>query len=313
MLRFDMRAPGADAAERADGYAAAVEMCEWADTRGAMAAVLSEHHGSPDGFLPSPITLATAIAARTRNLAINVAALLAPLHHPVELAEAMVVLDHLSRGRVSYVLGLGYRPDEYEMYGLAFAERTRLMEDAIARLRAAFDGGVTPAPFTPGGPMLLYGGGSVPAARRAGRLGLGFYCERSDSGLEPVFREAEAAAGHPPGFFSEPPAGMPMVVVIADDVDAAWHAHGPHLLHDAVAYQSWFDAARSPGTAHGSTAATVDELRAEDGRYRIVDPEGARELIERYGVLMMMPLCGGTPPELGWASLRLAADVVNDR
>ena len=57
------------------------------------------------------------IAARTSTVPIMVAALLVPLHDPVRLAEDMAVLDVISRGRVGYVAGLGYRPEEYSMFG----------------------------------------------------------------------------------------------------------------------------------------------------------------------------------------------------
>jgi alkanesulfonate monooxygenase SsuD/methylene tetrahydromethanopterin reductase-like flavin-dependent oxidoreductase (luciferase family) len=62
-IRFDMRAPsfGAPPSEL---YEAAIDMCAWAETRGAIVAVLSEHHGAEDGHLPSPLVLASAIAAR---------------------------------------------------------------------------------------------------------------------------------------------------------------------------------------------------------------------------------------------------------
>lgn len=313
VVRFDMRAPGADAAERADRYDAAVDMCAWGEQHGVFSVVLSEHHGVDDGYLPSPLTLAAAIAARTTTTSITIAALLAPLHRGIELAEQMVVLDHLSRGRVSYVLGLGYRPDEYELYGLEYRRRARLMEDVIADLREAFAGTATPPPFSPGGPLIMYGGGSEAAARRAGRLGLPFYGERSDSGLEAVYREAEAEAGNAAGFYSEPPAEAPMVVVVAEDVDAGWRDFGPHLLYDALEYQRWRDEAGVAATAHGSEATTVDELRAEDGRYRVVDRAGAHDLLDRFGVMVLMPMCGGAPPELGWTSLRLAAEVVAER
>jgi hypothetical protein len=56
-LRFDMRAPHG-AAPATDLYGAATDMCEWAETRGAVLAVLSEHHGADDGHLPVPLTLA---------------------------------------------------------------------------------------------------------------------------------------------------------------------------------------------------------------------------------------------------------------
>ena len=55
-LRFDMRAP-AWGAPAADLYAAAIDMCAWAETRGAIVAVLSEHHGADDGHLPSTADL----------------------------------------------------------------------------------------------------------------------------------------------------------------------------------------------------------------------------------------------------------------
>ncbi len=126
---------------------------------------------SDDGYLPAPLTLASAIAARTEHLVINVAAVVATLHHPIELAEQMVVLDHISRGRVMYVLGLGYRSAEFELYDVALADRVQRLELVVERLRQAFDGMVTPPPFTTGGPSLAGGGGTVTAARRRGATG----------------------------------------------------------------------------------------------------------------------------------------------
>ncbi|WP_264991076.1 LLM class flavin-dependent oxidoreductase, partial [Mycobacterium kiyosense] len=126
-LRFDMRAPDW-AAPAADLYAAAIDMCGWAETRGAVLALLSEHHGADDGHLPVPLILASAIAARTRNLAILVAAVPIPLWDPVRLAEEIAVLDLISRGRVSYALGVGHRRQEYEHFGLDMATRGRVAD-----------------------------------------------------------------------------------------------------------------------------------------------------------------------------------------
>ncbi len=124
-LRFDMRAP-AFGAPIGELYAAAIEMCAWAEDRGALVAVLSEHHGTEDRHLPSPIVLASAIAARTTHLPILLAALVLPFYDPVRLAEDMSVLDIISGGRVAYVLGVGHRLEEYEHFGieLAAAERS---------------------------------------------------------------------------------------------------------------------------------------------------------------------------------------------
>ena len=173
-----MRSSRPEAEARADLYATTIEMCEWAETRGGVAAVLSQHHGVDDGYLPSPIPLAAAIAARTASMPINVAALLLALYEPVKLAEDLAVVDLISRGRVSYIVGIGYRAEEFAMFGVDRRQRAALVEERITLLRRLWseeeveiDGRrvrVTPQPYTPGGPPLAYGGGTEAAARRAG-------------------------------------------------------------------------------------------------------------------------------------------------
>src|ERR1700729_2922071 len=133
-LRFDMRAP-TWAGLAADLYAAAIDMCAWAETRGALLAVFSEHHGADDGHLPVPLTLASAIAARTKNLAILLAAVPIPLWDPVRLAEEMSVLDLISKGRVSYAFGVGHRVQEYEHFGIDMATRGRAADEILAAVR----------------------------------------------------------------------------------------------------------------------------------------------------------------------------------
>ena len=85
-LKFDLRAPAFGAAP-ADLYAAALDMCAWADTAGFDCARFLEHHGSDDGYCPSPLVMAAAAAARTRRMRIRVRALILPLHDPVRIAE----------------------------------------------------------------------------------------------------------------------------------------------------------------------------------------------------------------------------------
>src|SRR6516162_8671594 len=162
MMRFSMRATTTDPGERADLYAAVPGMCEWAETRGCLAATVSEHHGVDDGFLPSPLPLAAAMAARTTSLPIAVAALLLPFYEPVKLAEDMAIVDLLSRGRVSYVIGIGYRDEEFAMFGVErrgrgsmVERRLRLLKRLLAGEEVELDGRrarITPSPFTPGGP-----------------------------------------------------------------------------------------------------------------------------------------------------------------
>lgn len=235
-LRFDMRAPGFGAPP-ADLYAAAIDMCAWAETRGAVLAVLSEHHGAEDGHLPAPLTLASAIAARTHTLAILLAAVPIPLWDPVRLAEEMAVLDLISRGRVSYVFGIGHRREEYDHFGADMATRGRQADDILAVLGPLVRGEaveyqgrtvrVTPACGSPDGPMMLIAGGSEAAARRAGRLGLGFVSQTDSPGLKECYEAQCRAHGHEPGIVQFPVSGLPTAVFVADDVDRGLGCPGP--------------------------------------------------------------------------------------
>jgi alkanesulfonate monooxygenase SsuD/methylene tetrahydromethanopterin reductase-like flavin-dependent oxidoreductase (luciferase family) len=316
MMRFDMRSPAGGAATD-DLYAAALEMAAWGEEHGAAAAVLSEHHASEDGYLPSPILLATAIAARTTHLPISIAALLVPLHDPVRLAEDMAVADVITRGRISYVAGLGYRPEEYAMFGQSLAERGRRMETSLAVLRQAWTGEeleyegrtvrVTPCPYTPGGPPLLYGGGTAAAARRAARFGLSFLAQAAAPGLEQTYRDECARHGVEPGMCIIPAVGSATSVFVADDVDEGWARYGPHMLHDARMYASWLGATDA---ASKSVAPTVDAMRAEAGAYRVLTPTQAVDYVREFGLLPLHPLCGGCPPDDAWRSLHLVASAV---
>lgn len=313
-MRFAMRSSSDDAASRAALYGAALDMCAWAEDRGALAAIISQHHAVDDGYLPSPVPFAAAIAARTQQLAITVGALLLAVYEPVKLAEDLAVVDLISRGRVSYVIGIGYRSEEFSMFGVDRRRRAALVEERVGLLRRLWSGEevdvdgrlarVTPAPFTSGGPVLAYGGGTEPAARRAARLGMMFLAETHDSSLEKAYRD-EGGASAPGCLF--PPAGVPLTVFVADDPDRAWAEIGQYLLADARSYASW-NAHRS-GTASVSTASTVAELASERGAYQIVTPGEAAALVRGGHPLGLQPLVGGLPPEVAWRYLEAAAEV----
>jgi len=314
-----MRSETDQSSERADLYGAAIDMCAWAESRPCLAAVVSQHHGVEDGYLPSPIPLAAAIAARTGSLAIVVAALLVALYEPVKLAEDMAVVDLISRGRVSYVVGIGYRDEEFAAFGVDRQRRASLVEKRIGLLQRLWDGQpvevgertvrVTPPPFTPGGPPLAYGGGTEAAARRAARLGLAFLAERADPELEVAYREEADRAGVPPVGCILPPSDEPLTVFVAEDPERAWAEIGDYLFVDAKGYAAWnID---RPGIASVSLAESVKALQAERGAYRIITPDQARASIERGIPLALQPLVGRLPPDLAWPYLEAAADAAS--
>jgi alkanesulfonate monooxygenase SsuD/methylene tetrahydromethanopterin reductase-like flavin-dependent oxidoreductase (luciferase family) len=315
MMRFDMRAPDGGTSP-AELYRAALDMAEWGENNGCIAIAVSEHHASPDGYLPAPLVLAAAMAGRTRRVGIQVAALLLPLHDPIPLAEQMAVLDLTSGGRVSYVLAIGYRPEEYAALGRDFAGRGKRMDACLTALKRAWTGEdfefegrrvrVLPKPATPGGPPCLIGGGSAPAVKRAARFGMGVVLQGGDPALAELYRAECAKAGTTPGAFLLPPADTVTSAFVADDVDAAWATLGPHLLHDAKMYGAWMAAAGQTSVS-ASAASTVAELRASNGAYRIFTPAEAVAYIKQRGVLLTQPLCGGIPPKLAWEHLELVA------
>jgi alkanesulfonate monooxygenase SsuD/methylene tetrahydromethanopterin reductase-like flavin-dependent oxidoreductase (luciferase family) len=316
-LRFDMRAP-AMGASTADLYKAALEMTAWAETRGGVAAIVCEHHMASDGYLPAPMMLATALAARTSRMAIMAAIVQLPLYNPVRLAEEMCVLDIISGGRVSYVGGLGYRAEEYEMLGVDFKSRGAIAEANLALLLKAKTGEafehegrhiqVTPAPITKGGPNVSWGGGSPPAARRAGRYGLNFFAQAGDPKLGEIYREACLVNGHPPGMAILPSVDSPTTIFVAEDVDAAWAELGPYLMNDVLGYAEWNEG--NTDTASLSFVKTWEELRAENRSHRIMTVDEAVAHVRTGHPLGLHPIIGGLPPEIAWKYLNTVVDKV---
>ncbi|KUI19560.1 luciferase [Mycobacterium sp. GA-1285] len=314
-IRFDMRAPSFGAATT-DLYAAAIDMSAWAERHGCVAAVLCEHHGSSDGYLPAPMMLASAIAARTERLMLNAVVIL-PFYDPVRLAEDIAVLDILSNGRTSYVFGLGYRPEEFEHFGIDPSRRGALADENITLLRTLMSGRptvhddrrimVSPSPCTPGGPTMMWGGASLAAARRAGRYGLGLLANGSVTGMREAYEAASREHGHEPGGVLLPSPDTPTVTFVADDVDEAWDEIGEYLLHDAQMYAQWNP--DNHASAGISAARDVAELRHLYRSHRIIATDEASEIVRGGGFLNLAPLCGGMPPETAWPYLKRAGDV----
>jgi len=324
VTRFDFRSPGASPEQRQELFARVVRQAAYVDAHGHDVLLLSEHHASEDGYLPSPMLVASAFAAVTERIAMSVSALLANLYDPVRLAEEVSVLDHLSKGRVSYTLGLGYRPSEYALFEREWRTRGADMEGRIQLLLAALRGEevarggirqrVAPAPYSQPHPTFFYGGGSLAAARRAGRLGLGFAPQTADPQLRAAYEQACRDAGREPGFVLAPPKDGPAALFCAEDPEQFWERYGAHLLHDATAYQAWRDeGGRDPASAShvADASTTVEEMRAA-GRYVVLHPDDlvARLQAREIRVVTSHPACGGLPEEPSWEHLRLLSEKV---
>lgn len=312
IIRFDMRCPS-HSVDAATLYQAALDQAQWADSNGFDIVQFSEHHGSDDGYLPSPIVLGAAIAARTSNLLLRFALITLPLHDPLRIAEDLAVLDIISQGRVHVVFGGGYAPHEFEMFGHQLSQRPQLMEDGISAIQQAWTGQpfdyrgrrvqITPTPLQRPGPEIWMGGSSPAAARRAARLCDGFYTAEQDL-YQHYFDEAERLGKQPPPWWD---IGFGFLHV-TETPDACWDQLAPYICHELNSYAAWTAAA----TGTDFTPMDADTIRGL-GLYPVLTPQQAIDYAAergRDGNVTLHPLCGGTPPELGWASLKLFASAV---
>lgn len=138
-LRYDMRAAPFGCSHD-ELYLAMLEQVRWADRMGFDSVTFSEHHGSDDGYLPSPVVAAAAAAGVTARISIMISALILPLYDTVRLAEDLAVLDLISGGRLELVIGAGYRAEEYAMHARSFAGRFDAIEEGVDRLRRGWSG-----------------------------------------------------------------------------------------------------------------------------------------------------------------------------
>jgi alkanesulfonate monooxygenase SsuD/methylene tetrahydromethanopterin reductase-like flavin-dependent oxidoreductase (luciferase family) len=261
---LDLRNPPRWRREWSRVYGFALELCEEAERVGLHSAWFSEHHLFPDGYLPQPLTMAAAVAARTRRIRIGTSVLLAPLRPAAQIAEESAVVDLLSAGRLELGLGTGYRAPEFALYGVDPARRSDLAEERARELRQMWaEGVVTPPPRQPRVPVWL-GYNGPRGARRAGLLGEGLLS--ADPALAEPYRAGLAQAGLPPE--AARMAG-PLTFFAADDPDAAWARLLPHHTYQWESY-----AQADEGTARSGTAPVDGHVsrsaRLAGGRGRIL-------------------------------------------
>jgi alkanesulfonate monooxygenase SsuD/methylene tetrahydromethanopterin reductase-like flavin-dependent oxidoreductase (luciferase family) len=307
VLSHDMRAPdfGTPPAEL---YQAALDQCEWADRLGFHTATFMEHHASADGYLPSPIILASAVAARTRKMLLELRVMLLPLYHPVRAAEDLAVLDIISGGRLRLTFGAGYRWEEYDQYGLDFRKRPSLMERGIQTLKSAWSGEpfefegktirILPRPVQRPHPPIQIGGSSKAAAERAARIADGYYPPRAvfyQDYVDALAREGRVAPG--PG-----PRGAYVYLHVSNDPAKTWRQVSPHALYENNEYARWLSVKGQGDKAIYRPVTDADELR---GSYKIVTPDECVEMARKDGTLVFKPLLSGLDPAIAWDNLRL--------
>jgi alkanesulfonate monooxygenase SsuD/methylene tetrahydromethanopterin reductase-like flavin-dependent oxidoreductase (luciferase family) len=314
-LSFDMRAPDWGT-PRGELYAAAVEMAGYADRIGLDSINLMEHHGSDDGYLPQPFMLASAMAAVTARVRFTLGAVLLPLHEPLLVAEQIAMLDLISKGRFSVILGAGYVPFEFALFGKAVKDRAKLMDEGVDTILRALRGErftradgrpafVRPLPLTEPENLILVGGGVPASARRAARFDVGF--GPINGTVVDLYLEECAKFGRAPRAYYRPVAGMPLSIHLCEDPDEGWAAIEPHAVHVITEYAKWAEQEGDHSNSPFKGLHDPKVLRAA-GLFVAWTPD---QLVERVrslpdgGNVGFHPLLGGLSPEQGWKSLKL--------
>lgn len=140
-IMHDFRKPSFDERSYNHYYAEALEEVAEADRLGFDTVWMSEHHFSGDGFLPSPLVMAAAIAARTRRIRIGTSIMVLPLHHPLRVAEDAAVVDLISGGRLILGVAAGYTEAEFAGFGIDRKQRASRLEEGVDIIRQAHTAG----------------------------------------------------------------------------------------------------------------------------------------------------------------------------
>lgn len=297
---------------------------------------LSEHHFIDDGYSPSVLAIASAIAARTARIRIGTFLLLLPLHHPVRVAEDTATIDQISQGRVDLGVGQGYRLGEFEDQGIPHGRRGARLEEGLTIVRDLLSGEsvtidgeftrlrsirIVPPALQQPCPPIWAGGVADRAIDRIARMGFNFL-NGGQADRANAYDEALRRHGRDPQDF-EIAAGR--MVYVADSREQAWEIAAQPLQHIAQSYLDWYrEADDTPDyEAVQITVPSVEEIKAAQefdffGEQAAVGTpadviaqiEAYREQarVTHFAATLAMP--GMTPEQIGSGMRLLARDVV---
>ena len=249
---YDFRNPPDSGVSHQYLYGEVMAQVKWLDTIGADLVWFTEHHFIEDGYLPSWIPVAGAMAAVTSHVRFGTDICLAPFNHPVRLAEDIAVLDNLSGGRVELGLGMGYAPHEFRGFGLPVSRRVSLMNESIEILQHCFSGErfsytgkryqcedviIAPGYVQDGGPPLWVAAMSAAGAKRAAHYHTHFLPQGHKAASFDTWVQALEASGRTPADYR---VGIIRSILVTDDRNTDWPAIRAAEKYRMQLYQRFF-------------------------------------------------------------------------
>ncbi len=271
-----------------------IEVVRAASTMGYAWVSMGHHWLSHPTVWPQPYPIIARLAPETGTMHIKTSVLLLPLLNPVEVAENVATLDHITHGRLLLGVAIGYREQELETIGLTRKDRAPKLEESIQLMKrlwssedVTFEGKYTKVtkgrmgftPYQKPHPPIEMGAQSEGATKRAARITDGVFFGPQVSWVDirklaGVYRQARQEAGHAAvGIL-----GASRSLMVGKSKEDAAQTAGQYLEKTFHMYRTWemqessmvplqlgFDRPLDDWTVHGSPKDCVETLlRARD-------------------------------------------------
>ena len=232
---FPVRPGGTEAEAFSEGFG----LIDDAERMGLDAFWLSESHCQPGvSVLAAPMTIASAIAGRTRRMRIGLAVQVLPLGNPLRIAEDGATVDQISQGRLIFGVGRSGSERAYKAYGIPYDESRDRFTEALDIIRKAWtqptlsyqgrwhtytNVSVAPKPYQRPHPEIRIAANSPQSFRRFGQEGFQIFLGLRQGGISQLvphvqaYRQSWREAGHP----GEGGVYIRMPVYVADTVEQA--------------------------------------------------------------------------------------------
>jgi alkanesulfonate monooxygenase SsuD/methylene tetrahydromethanopterin reductase-like flavin-dependent oxidoreductase (luciferase family) len=304
-------------------YAENIELVRRCEELGFGAVWVSEHHFSDDGYAPSPLILAAALAQATSVMRIGTAVAILPLYNAIRFAEDAAVVDILSEGRLEVGVGIGWRPQEFQAFGVPIRERGSRTNSALTSICAHWAGEpvlaeqdadvnarlvVSPRPVQSPRPRIWVGGSSKASLRRAARYADGIIVSDFTEAMRDDYHDQLIDAGRP--VTEARVASNLRWFMVSHDPPATFRYAAPFVCNWYNHYAAWM-----AGNGPFSFVHSEEELRARN-LLTVVTPDEAVNEIRRHSAIAPLDFLNikarppGMPMDVAIQQLELFASEV---